>query len=231
MAYWEHVGVKRHVFGGRSGEMRIWYVRTMPAAMLRATVLFDPLPDPPAESGDLGTDGMEGEPFDMRITLRSKHENEVCRNPVVHCCSAKGCALQTEGFTHQSTESVTTDSVKPFVGNRITCAKDRLLRGLQQIDTLEKSSSRPATPVEHTVETLVATQRAFAFHLSFVANRQLLASASATTGKDLTAVLGRHTLPESVRVATLSFMRLKCALHGTPPQRVIAYKIGLSNTT
>jgi hypothetical protein len=199
--------------------------------MSRATVLFDPFPDPPAESGDLGADGMEGEPFDMRITLRSKHKNEVCRNPVVHCCSAKGCALQTEGLTHQPTEPIATDSVKPFVGNRITCAKGRLLRGLQQIDALEKSSASPATPGKHAVETLVATQRAFAFHLSFVADRQLLASACAAAGKDLTAVLGRHTLPESVRVTTLSFMRLKCALHGTPPRRVIAYKIGLSNTT
>ena len=219
------------MLGGRSGEIRTWYSRTMPTAMLRATVLFDPFPDPPAESGDLGTDGMEGEPFDMRITLRSKHEDKVCRNPVVHCCSAKGCALQTKSFTHQSTESVATDGVKPFVGNRITCAKDRLLRGFQQIDALEKSPARPAAPGKHTVETFVAPQRAFAFHLSFVADRQLLPSACATTGKDLAAVLGRHTLPESVRIATLSFMRLKCALHGTPPRRVIAYKIGLSNTT
>lgn len=189
----------------------------MLAAISRATVLFDPLPDPPAESGDLGADGMEGEPFDMRITLRSKHNNEVCRNPVVHCCSAKGCALQTEGLTHQSTKPVAADGVKPFMRNRITCTKDWLLRSFQQIHALEKSSTRPATPGEHAVETLVAPQRAFAFHLPFVADRQLLASACAATGKDLTAVLGRHTLPKSVRITTLSLMRLKCALHELRP--------------
>jgi hypothetical protein len=200
--------------------------------MSRATVLFDPFPDPPAESGDLGTDGMEGEPFDMRITLRSKHENEICRNPVVHCCSAKRCALQTESFTHQSTEPVATDRVKPFVGNRITCAKDWLFRRLQQVDALEKSSARPASPGEHAIETLVATQRAFAFHLPFVADRQLLASACAATGKDLASVLGCHTLPKSVRITTLSLMRLKCALHELRPgMRLDSYKIGLSNTT
>ena len=78
IAYCEQVGVNRHVLGGRNGEIRIWYSRTSPTTTLRAIVLFDPLPDPSAEAGDLGADGMEGEPFDMRVTLRSKHEDEVC---------------------------------------------------------------------------------------------------------------------------------------------------------
>jgi len=78
MAYCEQVGVKRHVLGGRNGEIRIWYTRTNPTTMLRAIVLFDPFTDPPAESCDLGTDGMESEPFDMRVFVRSKHEDEVC---------------------------------------------------------------------------------------------------------------------------------------------------------
>lgn len=213
------------MLGGRIGEIRIWYSRTMPVAMSRATVLFDPFPDPPAESGDLGTDGMEGEPFDMHFTLRSKHEDKVCRNPMVHCGCAKGRALETEGFTHQPPEPVAADGVKPLMGNRITCAKDRLLRGLQQIDALEKSPARPAPPGEHAVETLVATQRAFAFHLPFVADRQLLASACTATGKNLASVLGRHTLPKSVRVATLSFMRLICALHELrPDMRLNSYQ-------
>jgi hypothetical protein len=218
MAYCEQVGVKRHVLGGRNGEIRIWYSRTSPTTSLRAIVLFDPFTDPPAESGDLCTDGMKGEPFDMRVTFGPKHKDEICRYPMVLHSGPQGLALKSECFTHQPTEPVATDGMKPFVGNRITSTKDWLLRGLQDVHTLDESSARPISPGEHTVETLVAAQRAFAFHLPpFVTDRQFLPSARAATGKNLAAVLGRHTLAKTVRVATLSLMRLKCALHGTRP--------------
>lgn len=220
MAYCEQVGVKRHVLGGRNGEIRIWYSRTSPTTSLRAIVLFDPFPDPPAESGDLGTDGLEGEPFDMRVTLGSKHEDEVSRNPVMLHGGPQGLALQPEGLSHQPPESVTPNSLEPLVGNRIPGTKDRLLRSLQQIHALEKSSARPVSPGEHTVETLMPAERAFAFHLpAFITDRELLPPARAATGKNLAAVLARHTLTETVRVAALSLVRLKCALHGDPSRR------------
>ena len=130
----------------------------------------------------------------------------------------QGLALQSKGLTHQPPEPVAADGMEPFVGNRITSTKNRLLRSLQKVDALEESSARPETPGEHTVETLMAAESPFAFHLPpLVADRELLASACATTRKNLTAVLSRHTLPKSVRVATLSLVRLKCALHGTRP--------------
>lgn len=220
MAYCEQVGVKRHVLGGRNGEIRIWYSRTSPTTSLRAIVLFDPFADPPAESGDLGTDGLEGEPFDMRVTLGSKHEDEICRYPMMLHCGPQRLALKSECFTHKPTEPVATDGMEPFVGNRVTGAKHWLLRSLQEVQTLEESSARPVSPGEHTVETLAAAERTFAFHLPpFVTDRQLLPSARAATGKNLAAVLGRHTLTKTMRVATLSLMRLKCALHWTPSRR------------
>jgi hypothetical protein len=181
MAYCEQVGVKRHVLGGRNGEIRIWYSRTSPTASLRAIVLFDPFTDPPAESSDLGTDGMEGKPVDMRVTFRSKHEDEVCGNPVVLHRGLQRAALQPEGLTHQPPEPVAADGMEPFVRDCITGAKDRLLRGLQKIHALEESSARPKSLSEYTVETLVAAERPFAFHLPpFVADRQLLAAACTT---------------------------------------------------
>jgi hypothetical protein len=220
MAYCEQVGEKRHVLGGRNGEIRIWYSRTSPTTSLRAIVLFDPFTDPPAESGDLGTDGMEGKPFDMRVTLGPKHEDEVCRYPMVLHSGQQGRALKPECFTHQPTKPVATDGMEPFVGNRVTSTKDRLFRGLQDVHTLDESSARPGSPGEHTVKTLVAAERAFAFHLpAFVTDREFLPSARAATGKNLAAVLGRHTLTEAVGIATLSLVRLICALHGDPSRR------------
>ncbi len=200
--------------------MRIWYSRTSPTTSLRAIVLFDPFPDPPAESGDLGTDGLEGEPFDMRVTLGSKHEDEVSRNPVVLHSGPQRLAFKPEGLTHQPPESVAANGMVPLVGNRIPGTKDRQLRNIQQVHALKESPARPVSPGENTVETLMAAERAFAFHLpAFVTDRELLPPARTATGKNLAAVLGRHTLTKPVGVATLSLVRLKCALHWTPSRR------------
>ena len=138
-------------------------------------MLFDPFPDPPAESGDLGSDGMEGEPLDMRIVLWSKHKHEVCRDPVVHGGVTKRSAFQAEGFTHQPPDPVAPDGVEPLVGDRITCAKDRVLRGFQEEETLQEGPIDPAAACKDTVKTPAAPEPAFAFHLPFVTDRQLLA--------------------------------------------------------
>ena len=68
------------------------------------------------------------------------------------------------------------------------------------------------------------------FHLPLVADRQLIAAARAAAGKNLAAVLGRHTLPESVRVATLPLVRLEGAFHGHTPGSRDKTKRGLPQT-
>ena len=50
---------------------------------------------------------------------------------------------------------------------------------------------------------------------SLVGNGQLFTAFGTAGGKDLAAVLGGHTLPESVFVSSLSVGWLKCTLHIT----------------
>jgi len=84
---------------------------------------------------------------------------------------------------------------------------------------LDERACNPAATGEHAVEALMAPQRAFAFHLPFVADRQLLASTSPTAGEHFTAVLCSHSCSEPVCVAAFSFVRLEGTLHKTLPRQ------------
>jgi hypothetical protein len=52
-------------------------------------------------------------------------------------------------------------------------------------------------------------------HLAFVAHRQLVTTLRPAARQNLPAVLGRHSLAESVRVLPLSLVRLKRSLHAS----------------
>lgn len=138
---------------------------------------------------------------------------------MVHGGVTKRSAFQAEGFTHQPPDPVAPDGVEPLVGDRITCAKDRVLRGFQEEETLQERSAGPAAAGKHTVKTPTAPEPSFAFHLPFVTDRQLLAAAGTTARKDLAAILRRHTRTEPMRVTAFSLVRLERALHDTLPRR------------
>jgi len=146
----------------------------------RMNVVFDAFPDSFAEAGDLSTEGGNGEPLDMDVTLWPKEKDEIRRNPVVHNRLPEGMAFEAKGLSHQAAQPVSPDSVVLRMRDRIAGAQGRLVGRFQKIHTVYQCAGNPPALGEHAVKAFVAPQRAFASHLPFVADRQLLTTASPT---------------------------------------------------
>ena len=143
----------------------------------RMNVVFDAFPDSFTEASDFNAEGGNGEPLDMDVTLWPKEKDEIRRNSMVHNRLPERMALEAKGLTHQATQPVSPDSVVLRMGNRIAGTERGVFGRFQKIHTMYQRAGKPPALGEHAVKALVAPQRAFASHLPFVANRQLLTTA------------------------------------------------------
>ncbi len=114
---------------------------------------------------------------------------------------------------HQPLDTVSLHRVEDFAGNcKHNPRHGFAIRG-DEVHAPDHAGFGPPTPRIHEVCSPVPAQRLPQLQLTFVADGEFVAALRPAPRKNLPPGLRRHPLTETMRVASLPFVRLKCPLH------------------
>ena len=140
---------------------------------------------------------------------KDKHERQRLQSgsiPEHFCLRIKRCP-------EQATDPVALGRIVHPAGNGKAGTHRRSGFLFNPKETPEQPSIQLLATLYHGREGTPALQCLCLSHLPFVADRQFLPAASATTGQHLATILGRHARTKPMRVFPLPVVRLKCNTH------------------
>lgn len=130
----------------------------------------------------------------------------------------KRILFHPERFSHQSLKPITAHSGKRSSGNKKSRLNSRRFTGMDLDGALHQFASQNTAIPPELVDDPASSKARPLFHpgcfLALVAHSEFLPSFCSSAGKNTAAVLRGHPRPKTVRILSLTLMRLICPFQG-----------------
>ena len=173
------------------------------------------LNDLPADTGDLGTDGVYLQPPDILSRSTPEEQHHRTRLPCASQCFKQLLPLRGKPRPHQTAEPVAPHGIEGSARHRIAGLQLTMLRGLNADVTPDARTVKAPPRSKDTAERGTSAQSVSApsHLLLFITDGEFPTALCPAPRKDFSARLCCHPLAETVRVLPLSRVRLERAFH------------------